>query len=243
VESCTGRKRASCSADLLTLTTVAPPTVAARTRGADARAAVLGELDGGRRVVAPTRARRRGCDARLTVRAPGARPLRLPRLSKRDATYKRCGGLNDWWIFGTHVFATVSRSAPKLHFDADFLYGLDLSGGSAARWRELYRPYRSTDGSVGLTAGPATTDGALFYEELDHETEAPYWLSRITLPGGALGVTDAPIAPGATGTCHIAATDAAVYELSNPRCAVFQGTGEAGQINRIVNPAFAPPKD
>lgn len=245
VESCTTHATSSCVAELLSLTPTTPPTVAGRTRGAAARAAVLGLRDSGRRLAVATRRPRKVCTARLTVREQDGSTRRLPRLPKRDAAYPRCEGLSDWWISGTHVFAGVDRSNPEHHLDAEIVYGLDLAAGPAARWHELYAPYRSSDGSAGLTAGPAVTDAALFYEELDDESELAHSLSRITLPGGDLQVTDEPVAPGAADTCHIAATDTAIYELSNPRCAIFQdlADGTGGQIARIVNPAFKPPED
>lgn len=244
VESCTTHERSSCTAELLSLTPTMPPTVSTRTRGAAARGAVLGLRDSGRRLAVASRDPEHDCAARLTVRGRNGITRRLPRLPKRDPAYPRCGGLSDWWISGTHVFAGVMRSARKQHLDAEIVYGLDLAAGPAARWRELYHPYRSSDGSTGLTAGPAVTDAALFYEELDDESESASSLSRITLSGGDLQVTDEPVAPGTPDTCHIVATDTALYELSNSRCAVFQRLADrtGGQIARIVNPAFKPPQ-
>ena len=50
-----------------------------------------------------------------------------------------------------------------------------------------------------------------------------------------------PIAPDAGQVCDIAATDNAIYELANSRCALDYVDGRSGEIRRIVNPPFRQP--
>ena len=166
----------------------------------------------------------------------GAPARALPPLPARDRTYTRCEGLSGRLIFGHFAFAWVRRSAPRDRFEADFVYGIDLAAGPSAQWRQIYRPYRSTEGSTGFAFGPAVTDRALYWEETDPEFETTYSLQQVALPNDVLEDPPAdaprtadPIAPDATNTCDIAATDAAIYELSNPRCTIWPGTGGGGE--------------
>lgn len=244
VESCRSRARSSCKAQLLTLTAAAPLKVKARSGGRDAAAAVDGFLDSGRRIEVASR-RRGSCAARLRVRGKDGGRV-LPPLPQRERTYTRCEGLTDRLIFGDYAFATVRRSAPRRHFEADFFYGIDLSAGRAARWREVQRPYRYSDGSAGFAIGPAMTDRALYWEESEEE-DLMYSLTQVALPRDLRQVPTAetpttaePVAPGTRNACDIAATDAAIYELANPRCTIGYGEGTSGEIRRVVNPTFHP---
>ena len=249
LESCASRARSSCEAELLTLTPAAPLKVTARSGGPDASAAVDGFLDSGRRLDVAAR-KRRSCAARLSVReTETGRARALPPLPKRDRTYTRCDGLIRRLIFGNYAFAWVKRTAPRNDFEAHFVYGIDITAGPSARWRQVYRDYRYTPGSVGFAIGPAATDSALYWEETDSEAESTYSLEQVALPRDVQRDRSAdtpsvePIAPGAGDTCDIAATDDAIYELANPRCTIWYGQGKSGDIRRIVNPGFQPHPD
>jgi hypothetical protein len=242
VESCTARAHSTCHAELLTLTPAAPLKITARTGGPGAAAAVDGFLDSGRRLDVTPRGKRPSCAAPLSVRETKGDPARaLPPLPTRDGTYTRCTGLSNRQIFGHYAFASVMRTAPGHDFDAEFVYGIDIAAGPSARWREVYRPYRYTPGSVGFAVGPALTDRALYWEETDEETESMYWLQQVTLPRDeqhdrSVDASAEPIAPDAKNTCTIEATDAAIYELINPRCTIWYGERAGGEIRRVVNP-------
>jgi hypothetical protein len=247
VESCASRSRSTCTAELLTLTPAAPVQVTTRTGGPDASAAANGSLDSGRRLEVKSR-KRRSCTPRLSVREQAGGPARtLPRLPAHDNLYTRCNELTDTLIFGNYAFAWVRRSAPRYEFDADFVYAIDFTAGASARWREIYRPYRYTDGSAGFALGPAMTDRALFWEESEEE-DLMYSLQQVALPRDVrkkptakTPVSAEPIAPNTRNACDIAATDDAIYELANPRCTIGYGDGTTGgEIRRVVNPRFRP---
>ena len=250
VESCASRRQSSCTAELLTLAAAAPLRITARSGGPDASAAVDGFLDSGRRLDIASRTprgKRPSCAARLSVREPAGGPARsLPRLPARERTYTRCDGVIGRLMFGNYALAFVRRTAPRKHFEADFVYGIDITAGPSARWREIQRPYRYSDGSVGFAIGPAMTDRALYWEEIEEE-DLMYALKQVSLPrdvqhapSADTPTTAEPIAPGARNACDIAATDAAVYELANPRCTIGDGEGTRGEIRRVVNPTFHP---
>jgi hypothetical protein len=235
VRSCSDTTERRCRHELIGLSTTTPPQVTGRTRGADAIAAVEGRLDGGRSISATGRA----CRARLSVREPDGRTRALPRLPRHDREYTRCSALVNVLIRGPYAFASVWREAAKLSFDAEFFYALDLTG--APRWVEIARPFHGTDGGSALGIGPALTDQALFWQTYDTVEELIYSLDRAALPPRADGATMSdPIAPDAGAVCAIAATDAAVYELANPRCAYGYADGRSGEIRRVVNPTWRP---
>lgn len=230
VESCIERARSSCNAELLTLTPSVPAQVTARSGGADAKAAVNGHLESGRRLST----KGRGCATRLTVDK-----RQLPRLPQHDTTYPRCVGVTDTLIYGRYAFAAVARSASGRQKDVELYYAIDVTKRSSARWREVYLTYRGTDGGSSIAIGPAMTDVALYWDDTDSELEAVYSLGRASLPSGKT-MTAEPIVPDAQNICAIAATDEAIYELMNPRCSVWpsSGSGTSGEIRRIVNPEF-----
>ncbi|MDA0136956.1 hypothetical protein [Solirubrobacter deserti] len=243
IESCRTLEPSSCTAELLTLTPEPPLRVTARTRGAAAEAAVDGRLDSGRVLGVASRGK---CSARLTVREVDGRTRTLPALPARDPQYRRCRGLNGWMIHGRYAFASVRREDPRHNLEADFFYALDLSA-AAPRWAEVARPYNGTDGGAALDIGPGLTDGALYWETYDSVEERIYSLTQVALPRdieteatAATPNQSEPIAPDKGGACDIAATDAALYELANPRCALDYGEGSRGEIRRLVNPEFRP---
>lgn len=250
VRSCTTRRRESCRDELLTLTPQAPLKVVARTSGADAEAAVEGGLDSGRRLdVAGLRpGKRPPCTATITVREPGAgAPRRLPPLPKTDRNYPRCDGVTDRLVTGSFVFVTVHRTDPKHSFEAELVHAIDLSEGTSARWRVVQTPFRATDASTGFALGPAVTDGALVWEELDEEGVTGFSLERVALPDAVrrppaadTPTTSEPVAPGRPNACAIAATDAAIYELGNPRCTFGLAESGSAEIRRVVRPPFRP---
>jgi hypothetical protein len=249
IETCPTREESSCEAELLTLTPDAPLKVTARSGGTDAAAAVEGSLDSGRHLdVAANQSK--SCRPRLSVRDSRGASRTLPRLGKRHRTYPRCKGLVYRFIFGNYAFVAVRREDPKYDFAADLLYGIDLTKGVRAHWREIYAPYRYSPGSVGLALGPGVTDPALYWETTDDATELTYSLDQVRLPRdiaryparNAPTTTD-PIAPNTADACDIAATDSAIYELGNPRCSTFAGHGTGGEIRRLVNPKFRPADD
>ena len=237
VRSCASRTMKRCTDEVIGLTAGTPLQVTGRATGPDATAALEGRLDSGRRLTLTGKS----CAVTLSVREASGATRALPRLPKRDRTYTRCEGVGGPLIRGQYAFASVWREAPKLSFDAEFFYGLDLAAGPSARWVETARPSRGTDGGGVLGIGPAVTDRALFWETYDYVEETIYSLDRAPLPpaAGAGDMSD-PIAPDAGEVCDIAATDGALYELANPRCAYGYGEGRGGEIRRVANPPFRP---
>jgi hypothetical protein len=243
VRSCASRTEKRCTDEVIALTTDTPPRVAGRTTGTDATAALEGRLDSGRRLGADGKS----CAARLSVREPDATTRSLPSLPRRDRQYTRCRGLSTLLIYGRYAFASVMREWPRYSFDAEFFYGIDLAAGPSARWAEVARPYRGTEGGAALGIGPAVTDQALYWEEYDSVEERIYSLDQVALPRDIereptihTPNTTEPIAPDAGEVCDIAATDGAIYELANPRCALGYGDGRSGEVRRVVNPEFRP---
>ena len=248
VRSCRSRSAKSCEDELLTL--AEPLKVTGRSGGANATAAVEGRLDSGRRLDVAAPSGRSSCPPRLSVREQDGSRRVLPPLPKRDRVYKRCEGLNGRLIYGQYAFASVLREAPRRHAEAEFFYGIDLAAGPSARWAEVARPYRGTDGGAALGLGPAVTDRALFWETFDAVEETIYSLDQVALPRDLqqeptadTPTTSEPVAPYTGNACDIAATDSAIYELANPRCALDYGSGTSGQIRRLVNPVFRPSGD
>jgi hypothetical protein len=241
VRSCGSHRRASCRVELLTLTPAAPlKVVARRVGGAEAAAAYAGTLDGGRRLAIATGGT--SCRQRLRV---GARML-PPLPAHEDGGYPHCVGVVDRLIAGRYAFVWIHRTAPAHHFETHVVYGIDLAGGARAAWHDVQHPFRGSDGSTGIAAGPAVTDRALYWEELD-EDGTGYSLEQVALPrdvrhgrDGNTPMTAPPIAPGSRDVCDIAATDDAVYQLANQRCAVWGGDRNAGAIQRVVAPRFHP---
>jgi hypothetical protein len=112
------------------------------------------------------------------------------------------------------------------------------------------RTWRGTDGGSAIGIGPAATDQALYWEEYDSVEELIYSLNQVALPRDIereptidTPNTSKPIAPDAGEVCDIAATDGAIYELANPRCALGYGDGRSGEIRRVVKPEFRPQED
>lgn len=242
VRSCVTRTEQRCTDELIGLTAETPPQITGRTRGAAATDALEGHLDSGRRLDADGRS----CAARLSVREADGTTRALPKLPKRDREYTRCKRLTSWLIRGQYAFASVWREAPR-YDHADFFYGIDLAAGPSARWTEVARPDRGTDGGGALGIGPAVTDVALFWETYDTVEERILSLDQVALPRdiqreptGRTPNTSDPIAPDAGAVCAVAATDGALYELANPRCAYGYGNGRGGEIRRLVNPEFRP---
>jgi len=243
VTACRTRKTSSCQDELLTLTPEPPLRVLRRSNGTDATAAIKGHLDSGRWL----RSSNRSCAAQLTVREGGGTVRTLPALPARDKEYTRCDELSSRLIYGRHAFAGVLRTDPKLNFEAEFLYAIDLTAGPSAHWTEIARPYTGTDGGSTIPIGPAVTDNALFWEPYDTVEESIYSLQRVVLPRdlqqpqtAETANTSDPIVPEGSYACNIAATDSAIYELSNPYCVVGYGDGHRGEIRRVVNPEFRP---
>lgn len=246
VRSCASRTEKRCTDELIALTADTPPQVAGRTTGVDATAALEGRLDSGRRLGADGKS----CAARLSVREPDGTRRTLPPLPGRDREYTRCRGLSALLIHGRYAFASVMREWPRYSFDAEFFYGIDLAAGPSARWTEVARPYRGTEGGSAIGIGPAVTDQALYWEEYDSVEELIYSLHQVALPRDIereptidTPNTTEPIAPDAGEVCDIAASDGAIYELANPRCALGYGDGRSGEIRRVVNPEFRPQED
>jgi hypothetical protein len=93
------------------------------------------------------------------------------------------------------------------------------------------------------------TDDALFWEPYDTVEESVYSLRRVALPqdlqppqSPQTANTSDPMAPDASDACDIAATDHAIYQLSNPYCALGYSDGHS-EIRRLVNPEFHPQSD
>ena len=136
------------------------------------------------------------------------------------------------------------RTNPKLNVETEFLYGIDLTAGPSARWTEIARPNSWTDGGSTVALGPVLTDDALFWEPYDTVEESISALERVVLPqdlqppqSTPTANTSDPIVPYASDACDIAATDDALYELSNPHCALGYSDGHS-EIRRVVNPEF-----
>ncbi len=246
VRSCASRTEKRCSDELIALRADGPLQVAGRTTGVDATAALRGRLDSGRRLSADGKS----CATRLSVREADGTRRTLPPLPGRDREYTRCRGLGALLIYGRYAFASVMRESSRHGFDAEFFYGIDLAAGPSARWTEVARPYRGTDGGSAIGIGPAVTDQALYWEEYDSVEERIFALHQVALPRDIereptidTPNTSEPIAPDAGEVCDIAATDGAIYELANPRCALGYGDGRSGEIRRVVNPQFRPQQD
>jgi hypothetical protein len=245
VRACRTRKVLSCRDELLTLTAEPPLKIVRRSGTTEATAAIKGDLDSGRWL----RSSNRSCTASLTVQDVGGTVRTLPALPARDKEYTRCDGLDSRRIYGRYAYAGVRRTDPKLNFEAEFLYGIDLTAGPSARWTEVARPYTGTDGGATIPLGPVFTDNALFWESYDTVEESVYSLQRVALPqhiqqpqSTKTANTSDPIAPDASDACDIAATDNAIYELSNPYCALGYSDGHS-EIRRVVNPEFRPQSD
>lgn len=241
VRACRTRKLSSCQDELMTLTAEPPLKIVRRSAATEATAAIKGQLDSGRWL----RSSNRSCTAVLTVRDVGGTVRRLPSLPARDKEYTRCVGVHSRRIYGRYAFAGVLRRDPKLNFEAEFLYGIDLTAGPTARWVELAHPYSGTDGGSTAPLGPVFTDTAMFWEPYDTVEESVYSLQRVELAQGIQppqSTQSDPIVPNASDACDIAATDNALYELSNPYCALGYSDGRSG-IRRVVNPEFRPRSD
>lgn len=280
VSSCGSRKPASCTSELLTFgapagatsptpaasspAAEAPPApadaqtpvaVIRREAGAVAKYAASGVSDRGQRIVAAKRAKlssgRRACLPRLSIRNDAAGTnRRLRALPPSEDWYARCKGMNERLLVGNYAFAWVRREEPKLGLEADFVYGLDTTAGPKARWREVQRPYRYSDGSTGFEVGPGVRGDALFWEETNDDSTI-YSLEQVLLPRDLVAAPKATtptrsdaIAPKGLNACDVAATDDALYELGNTRCAGYSDSNDkSGQIRRLVNPQFRPNDD
>ena len=245
VRACRTRRRSSCQDQLLTLTAEPPLKIVRRSRAADATAAIKGDLDSGRQLKSNTRS----CTATLTVQEVGGTVRTLPAIPASDRRYTRCEGLESRRMYGQYAFAGMLRTDPKLNFQAEFLYAIDLAAGPTAGWIEIARPYTGTDGGSAIPLGPVFTDDALFWEPYDTVEESVYSLQRVALPqdlqqpqSPRSANTSDPIAPDASDACDIAATDHAIYELSNPYCGLGYSDGHS-EIRRLVNPVFHPQND
>lgn len=257
VDSCSSRKTRSCTTEVLQFTPQAPLSVARRITGKAARAAARSDV--GRTVVAERIRKGRGgkpvsCVPRLRVRDEAAgTTTRLPAIPDRSGLYPMCVGFEQAFVTGTTVLAYVRRADPEYGFEGDVVYAFELGRSGSGRWRDIAYPYRYTDGSTGYAFGPGITSGALYWEEVDGEGGVTYSLGRVRLPDDIRSAPKArapvesdPIAPDTLNACAIAATESAIYELGNPRCAWEDGygTGPAGEIRRVVNPGWRPePKD
>jgi hypothetical protein len=245
VRACRTRKLSSCQDELLTLPAEPPLKILRRSGATEATAAIKGHLDSGRWL----RSSNRSCTAQLTVRDAGGTVRTLPALPARDKEYTRCNSLDGRRIYGRYAFAGVLRTDPKLNFEAEFLYGIDVTAGSSARWAEIARPYTGTDGGSTIPLGPVFTDNALFWEPYDTVEESVYSLQRVVLSQDIqqpqstdTANTSDPIVPDASDACDIAASDNALYELSNPYCALGYSDGHS-EIRRLVNPEFRSQSD
>lgn len=251
VVSCSSAKASSCRAELLTLTPAAPVSVVERTTGTLADVAEW--TSGGKRLIIKRRtnpARAASCKApvRLADMATG-KTRRLPDVPLRDEDHPRCRGVSTGWIAGRFALIEVLRLDPEYSIDADYVYALDLTAkGKQRRWRLIDQTGSYTDGSgANWSIGPAINGETLYWERVDSESTSAYRLTRWQLPAallpGAAGrrgrSAGEPVSPDGANPCAIAATDDAIYELSNPRCAVVTTDDSApSEIRRVANPAF-----
>lgn len=250
VRSCRGRKASGCKVEVLTLTPNAPVTLKSRSSDRLAAAANQGRIDSGQRLVLSTPARRgkrRACLPRLSIRTLDAAGTRnLPKLPG-NPDYPTCNGVTKAFLHGRYVFAEVSRLDLDYGVGARFLYGFDLGGGGAARWHQVQKTASVTEFTDALAIGPGVTDSALFFETYFADDEGTtVGLTKVELPLDVQRtrtksdtVSSDPISFANRGACTIAATDDAIYELTNPRCSY--GPGVAGEIRRVVNPEFTRP--
>jgi hypothetical protein len=250
IKSCTDLKARTCAVEVVALATA--PLRATRRSAGDA-ASAAGRIDLGRELVVGGG---RACATRLSV-IDGARRRALPRLRFDGGLYNRCTRFDHAELHGRYVLAWLdgkSAGDPDTSgLEGTNVAALDLAAGSRARWRAVQAPYRYSDGSVGLELGPAVTDRALYWEELDLDSGRTSSLALVALPRDVLHAprsstptTADPIARDDGTACDIAATDDAVYELANPRCSPLQPGGRtttAGVIRRVVNPTFRPDND
>jgi hypothetical protein len=259
IEACVDRRARHCTSRLVTLA-AGPLRVVARSTGPRAAAAAAGRIDRGRRVLV---GRERGhaggaggCAPRLSLARPdGSHRHVLPAVRFASGLYAHCTRFDHAELHGRYAFAWVDGKSEGQDFgeiDGTTVAALDVDAGPRARWRAVQWPYRYPDGSTGWEIGPAVTDSAMYWEELDEEVGV-YSLELVALPSDVLharvdGTTPTisdPITPHASTACDLAATDDAVYELLNVRCHPLSDAGRsgAGAIHRIVNPAFRPDTD
>jgi hypothetical protein len=259
VESCVDRRGRRCTTQLVTLA-ASPLRIVARGTGPVPDAAVAGRIDRGRRVIVSRQRRLAGgaggCAPRLFVAAlNGSGRRALPAVRFDHGLYTHCTGFDRAELHGRYVLAWVhgeSKSRDFGEIEGTTVVALDVDAGSRARWRAVQWPYRFSDGSTGWEIGPAMTDSAMYWEELDDEYGV-YSLELVALPrdllhapqDGKTPTTSAPITPHATTACDLAATTDAIYELLNARCHPLPETSHpvAGAIHRIASPVFRPHTD
>ena len=122
-----------------------------------------------------------------------------------------------WRGHGVHGYSSAS------------VYGIDLDGGGPARWHCVITADTASDGGGSYDFGPAVSDRALYWEWVETEAEDTWGLGRVALApglpddGSTYSVKDA-ISPGRD-ACDVAATDTAIYQLNNPRCAIIPRAG------------------
>ncbi len=255
VESCTSKLDASCSVEVLALSPDAPLVLHSRTHDLLSNAAYAGRIDSGRRLVIGKRkgkgkGKHKACLPRLSVRTLGTSDERvLPPLPTRDESYPACDGIWAPFIYGRYAFASVWRSERKYDLTAEYVYGIDLSR-AVPRWYLIHVPTTISGGSAGFAVGPAVTDHSVTWESLDSEGPSAYSLDQVDLPAGVQPAPKvpkpspglSPVAPEGKDGCAIAATDDAIYELANPRCAKAWPTSRStgGEIRRVVHPEPLP---
>jgi hypothetical protein len=256
VEACADLEGRHCAAQLVALATRPLRIVNRSSGGRQAAAAVAGRVDEGRQVVAGSQRGHDGgpggCAPRLSIeRLDGTGRRALPAIRFRDALYTHCARFERAELHGRYAFAWIDGKATgpdTSGLEGTTVVALDVDAGPQARWRAVQWPYRYSDGSTGYEIGPAITDAAMYWEEIDDETT--HSLELVALPRDVLhaprtGKTPRsadPITPKATTACDLAATDDAIYELDNARCAPFADAGgpAGGGIHRIVAPVFRP---
>ena len=247
VHSCSSRKTASCTSELISISSGRTVAVARRSQGPDADGALRGQYDGGKRLLAGEHPPRGACVPRLSVEDATTGDVRhLPALPA-DGGFPKCTGLSRLMLDGHYAFAWIDGDEPKFGWSRTVVFGLDLLGGSRARWRGVQTPYRYTDGSTGYAIGPAVGRDDLVWEELDDDQRS-YSLSRVELPRdvrqdievGTTPTQSDSVAPSVDDVCDLVSSGDAIYELANPRCAALGSVGSAGAvIRRVVNPVWA----
>lgn len=264
IDACRDRSERRCTAQLLTLTPSAPVRVIARADASNLiTAALAGRVDQGRRLIL---GKHRGhgyaagkCLPRISItKVDGTDRRTLPPVIYASDKANRCYGLDHVELHGRYAAAYVNSQDPKAFPDATGIdlttvAVLDVDGGPSAKWRAVQYPYRYSDYASGIELGPATTDSAMYWEELDTDEEVSYSLQLVALPRDVLAdptattpTTSKPVVlNGSANPCDIAATVDAIYELENDRCSAFGGFGEhrGGTIRRVTSPEFTPEPD
>jgi hypothetical protein len=253
-ERCVDRGARHCTTQLVTLA-VGPLRVVRRATGPSA---VAGRI-GGRRVIVGSHPGHGGgaggCAPRL-ANLDGTARRSLPAVQFDGGLSTHCTRFDHAELHGRYAFAWIDGKAEEQDLtglEGTTVAALDVDAGPRARWRAVQSPYRSSTGSTGWEIGPAVTESAMYWEELDDESNTITSLQLVALPRdllhapqpGTTPTTAAPITPNTTTACDLAATTDAVYELADARCRPLPDTGGpvGGAIHRITHPAFRPAGD